>query len=101
MSNKIILQDDLTADEMYIQNNTELTLNRILADQQGNPAVYALGASGPALCRKIRGVLPDAVFCSIEANGVEIGLSGIVQGLQTCGALFGLLLALKEARHGN
>jgi hypothetical protein len=99
MPNKIILKDDLGAEERYIQDNTELSLTRILADEQGNPAVYALGASGPMLCRKIRDLLPDAGFGSIEANGIEIGLSGIVQGVQTCGALFGLSLALKEARH--
>ncbi len=92
------MENGLIADKTYIQNNTELSLTRILADKDGEPAVYALGVAGPLLCRKVRELLPEETFTSIENDGVEMGLSSMAIGEEKCRMLFDLFCAIHELR---
>jgi hypothetical protein len=91
----------LNADEKCFQNNTELALVRVLADMHGTPITLSVSAAGPDLCKKLKDLLPNESFSTIEAKGVVLGMSGIVSGREECLMLTDIHRTLKEAERNG
>jgi hypothetical protein len=88
----------LKPDEQYIQDNTALGLVTVLTDTHGTPVSLAVSAAGPILCRKLRDLLPKQTFSSLEANDIECGITGIVNGREECLMLIDLDRTLRNAK---
>lgn len=91
----------LSVEEKCFQNNTEIALVRVLADMQGTPITLSVSAAGPDLCGKLKGLLPNESFSTIEAKGVVLGMSGIVSGREECLMLTDIYRTLQEAKRNG